>query len=259
MIKRIYLEITNICNLNCPFCAKDHRTAAEMPLSMIERLFIEGKEITNYFYLHVLGEPTLHSQFKEVVELAEKHGIKIQLVTNGTNLERYTKLLLSSPAIRKISISLQGLFLDPNYQEHLISLEKFIESNQNKYLELRLWASKNQEAKNFINKYKDNCGVYFSEVEQFNWPDINNSINNPNHRCVGPKMMLCVLSDGVITPCCLDHNGIINLGNIKNTTFKEVLNSEKYLSILNGFANNKAINELCVHCDYKGGRRSEKN
>lgn len=59
MIKRIYLEITNSCNLNCSFCEaiKSHDF---MPLDKIKKNLDEIKTITDYVYLHILGEPLSH-------------------------------------------------------------------------------------------------------------------------------------------------------------------------------------------------------
>ena len=59
--KKIYIEITNICNLNCSFCSKDNKEKREMTLIEFEHILKQIDNYTDYLYLHVKGEPLLHS------------------------------------------------------------------------------------------------------------------------------------------------------------------------------------------------------
>lgn len=268
MIKRVYVEITNGCNLACAFCEKGKRSVCELSLDLIEKAFIDGKRLTDYFYLHVKGEPLVHSHFSDVIKLAEKHQIKIQLVTNGTKLKDYYKLLLNSPAIRKISVSLQGLFLSDDLSEKLAVLDLMIKENKDKIIELRVWSSEDPLIKQYLNKYANGVSLdkdcklannlYYSQAKTFNWPSLTKPLFQKVANCLGPKLMLCVLSNGVITPCCLDQDGIINLGNIKDISLAEVINKQRYQDIIEGFEDNKAVEDLCQHCDFpKGGRNGK--
>ena len=75
------------------------------------------------------------------------------------------------------------------------------------------------------NRFKLNDKVYLDKDKLFIWPDLNNDINNNYGTCKGGKTQLAILVDGTITPCCLDNNGIINLGNIFDCNIKDVLNT----------------------------------
>lgn len=262
MIKRLYLELTNRCNLNCPFCSGSNRDIVELPLELIEKVFIDSKTITEYIYLHVKGEPLLYSYFNEALLLASTHQRKIQLVTNGTLLKQYLQLLVNSSAIHKISISLQGLFLSDNLNEHLATIDQLIDKRGSKIIELRVWAVQDPHIEEYLSKYKtyiNNSNIYVSRSAYFNWPTLDNSFYRLNRTCVGPKTMLCILSNGVITPCCLDQDGIIALGNIADTNLVAVLDSLAYKQLITGFQNNIAVNQLCRHCSYKGGIIREVN
>ena len=59
-----------------------------------------------------------------------------------------------------------------------------------------------------------------------------------------------ILVNGDIVPCCLDVNGVINLGNIYNTNLEDVINSNRYRNMLNEFKNNKKCELLCQKCNY---------
>ena len=64
--KKIYVEITNICNLNCSFCSKDKRTKKELSLNEFDIILNRIDNYTDYLYLHVKGEPLIHSDLKEI-------------------------------------------------------------------------------------------------------------------------------------------------------------------------------------------------
>ena len=107
-MKRIYLEITNACNLNCPFCSYD-KGHSFLTLEEIDNYLTQIKEFCDYIYLHILGEPLLHPDFNRILDLLDSKEMHLQLVTNGTLLSRYPDLLRHS-CLRKLSISFTGFF-----------------------------------------------------------------------------------------------------------------------------------------------------
>ncbi|MBQ7126749.1 radical SAM protein, partial [bacterium] len=62
-----YLEISNICNLSCSFCSDHHRPFRTMTLQEINQALDQIKEVTDYVYLHLKGEPLLHPDFNEIL------------------------------------------------------------------------------------------------------------------------------------------------------------------------------------------------
>ena len=101
------------------------------------------------------------------------------------------------------------------------------------------------------NSYKIMNNVFVSFSDLFEWPSMHFDIINDVGYCRGGLDMLAILSDGTISACCLDAEGDINLGNIYKDTIKDILNSKKYLSIINNFKNRKVIEELCKRCSYR--------
>ena len=109
MLKRAYIEITNICNLACSFCPGTKRpgrmmTAAEFCL-LAEKL--RGR--VKYLYLHVMGEPLLHPELRGILSVAEELGFKVCITTNGTLLAKQEETLAAAPALHKISVSLHAM------------------------------------------------------------------------------------------------------------------------------------------------------
>ena len=53
------------------------------------------------------------------------------------------------------------------------------------------------------------------------------SNDKTNGFCEGLKSQIAILSNGIVTPCCLDDDGLINLGNILEEELTDILEKEK--------------------------------
>jgi radical SAM protein with 4Fe4S-binding SPASM domain len=69
--------------------------------------------------------------------------------------------------------------------------------------------------------------------------------------CYGLKSHIAILADGTVVPCCLDGNGVINLGNLHNTLLVNILHTKRVADMIDGFSRAKAVEELCLKCSYK--------
>ena len=99
MRSRIYIEITNRCNLSCDFCPGTRRPPRTMTPAEFRALAQKLRGETGYLYLHVLGEPLLHPQLPELLAIAGELGFRVCLVTNGTLLSRQRDALLGADAL----------------------------------------------------------------------------------------------------------------------------------------------------------------
>ena len=99
-MKRIYLEITNACNLNCKFCTQDKGNNF-ININTFKNYIKQIKEVSNYIYLHVLGEPLLHKDIEEMFNILDEHDMNLQLVTNGILLEEHLNIL-NHKCLRKL-------------------------------------------------------------------------------------------------------------------------------------------------------------
>ena len=79
--KKIYIEITNKCNLNCSFCSKTKKEKQEMSIEQFNEILNKIKDYTDIIYLHVKGEPLLHPKVIEFIKEAEKNNLKVNLTT----------------------------------------------------------------------------------------------------------------------------------------------------------------------------------
>ena len=72
MFKKVYVEITNNCNLDCSFCIKNKRDKKFISLDEFKILLNKLDGYTKYLYFHVMGEPLLHPDINKLIELASK-------------------------------------------------------------------------------------------------------------------------------------------------------------------------------------------
>ena len=122
-IRRVYIEITSRCNLNCAFCTAQNRTGTDMDPAFFREIILQVRDITPYVYLHVQGEPLCHPRFDELMDICDECGMQVQLVTNGTLLHRWPGLIHHS-SLRKISFSRNDDSLDIRYSFQGVPFER---------------------------------------------------------------------------------------------------------------------------------------
>ncbi len=249
--KRVYIEITNICNLNCSFCLPHHRENRFMSFDEFDYILKQIKTFTNYVYLHVKGEPLLHPEINQFIKHAHDLGFLINLTTNATLLHKHLEF---TKYLRQINISLHAT--------NSLEIIKTVKQISDCIVCFRIWnIDENQELRIMLEKEFNtqipNCenftlcdNIFLSQKNKFEWPSLTNETICDKKYCYGLINQLAILVDGTVTPCCLDNDGAICLGNIFNTELKEIITSDRALNIINGFKNSKAIEELCKKCTF---------
>lgn len=176
--KKVYIEITNICNKNCSFCSISHRKKEFMTLEKFEHILKEIKPYTNYIYLHVKGEPLLHPEFSSILNLCNQYQIFVNITTNGTLLLNQVEVLSKYPCVRQINISLHSFEnkASNDYIHSVIKATNQLQATTNVIVVYRFWALKNnqltEENKNLLNEI---ISSYILDNEVVN--KINNEMN----------------------------------------------------------------------------------
>ena len=268
---KVYVEISNICNLSCSFCPGTTRKPRRMHTEEFKIVLDKIKPYTDYIYFHLLGEPLCHPDLAEFLRLSDEMGFKVIITTNGTLLNKNEDVLLSSKSHYKTVISLHSFEANDNK----ISFEKYLENcfsyaktaENKKIVVLRLWNnggkdSLNDEILAKLESYfpkpwaEERNGtrigekIYIQYGDKFDWPSLESDNIDEKVFCYGLRDQIGVLADGTVVPCCLDNNGEINLGNIFEKDLEEIINSERAQSIYNGFSNRNACEELCKRCSF---------
>ena len=270
MYNKVYVEITNICNMNCSFCHGHNRKPKQMSEKEFITILDKLTEQTKYIYYHLMGEPLTHPQLFQFIKLAGERGYKSIITTNGTLLhDRQYELLAAD--LHKVNISLHSFEdgKDEDYIKYICNLAEFakLAASRGSIVVFRLWNKgfdngKNEFAikvlkENILGDWAENSrGIKVREKifvefgERFEWPDSNADIKGDKFFCYGLKDQFGILVDGTVVPCCLDSDGVVKLGNIFKEDIKDILNSKRAMDICNGFKCGKATEELCKRCGY---------
>ncbi|MNJ63395.1 hypothetical protein D3C77_592930 [compost metagenome] len=99
--------------------------------------------------------------------------------------------------------------------------------------------------------------VYLNQDHEFDWPDLRAEEDDGHGFCHALRNQAGILVDGTVIPCCLDGEGVINLGNVYETPFSEIVEGERANRLYDGFSRRTAVEELCRKCGYRkrfGGR-----
>lgn len=282
--KKIYIEVTNVCNLSCNFCPQTKRASEFMKIGTFNRILEQIRPHTEYIYFHLKGEPLLHPEIDKFLELSYEKGFKVNITTNGTLINKVKDKLMMKPALRQVNFSLHsfdGNKNNSNKDEYINNIIAFAKeaSNNEILVSLRLW---NLDEDNITNLQKErnryileiiekefnltykieekispgrgiklSDKIYLNQDYEFDWPDLKKEEDEGIGFCYALRSQAGILVDGTVVPCCLDGEGIINLGNINKTNFSEIIESERANNIFNGFSKRIAVEELCRKCGYR--------
>lgn len=273
MLDKIYLEITNVCNLDCTFCHKTVRAKRLMSAEEFDILVGKLAGKAKYLYFHLMGEPTLHPLLPHFIRTARDKGFLPMVTTNGSLLHEKGDALLSALPY-KISISLHApeanaAFSADGYWESCVSFAKEAAA-RGCIVALRIWnlgtEADNSEILEFLRasfpgewgKVRGGSSLRLADKlflewgERFEWPDpaLPECAPDADVFCYALRNQIGVLVDGTVVPCCLDADANLALGNLFDDGLDEILASWRAKAIYDGFTHRRAVEPLCRKCGY---------
>lgn len=114
---KLTLDITDNCDMHCIMCwyhsfhlGNDQNSAPRFfPLERFETLLKELKAMhTRTIALCAEGEPLLHPQIREIVELCQRHSLNTEIMTNAYYLDRENIIFFKKAGVKKITVSLHS-------------------------------------------------------------------------------------------------------------------------------------------------------
>jgi radical SAM protein with 4Fe4S-binding SPASM domain len=283
--KKFYIEITNVCNLSCSFCPKTGRAPQFMAVETFAKILEQITGYTDHIYFHVKGEPLLHPEIGTLLDLSYEKGFKVNITTNGTLIDKAKEKILMKPALRQVNFSLHSF--DGNekledadkYLDRIISFAREAVESTGTFIAMRLWnlsksnqvnaqRNRNRHILEVIEREFDlpykieekilpdrgikiSDRIYLNQDYEFKWPGMHEEEGSSRGFCHGLRNQVAVLVDGTVVPCCLDGEGIINLGNIHETHFTKIVDGERANNMFHGFSRHELVEELCRKCGYR--------
>jgi len=287
--KKFYLEITSVCNLACSFCPPTERMRQFISIEDFSNRLDQIKPHTDFINLHVKGEPLLHPKIDQLLDISHEKGFKVNITTNGTLLHKRKHQLLNKPALRQMNFSLHSF--DGHSGAHANALDKqsyvrsilaFIKEatiDSEMIVSLRLWnltqdnmtnheRQRNREVLEIIEnefelpyKIEERVApgkgikiaerIFINQDYEFQWPSLDEEEDDGKGFCYGLRNQAGILTNGTVIPCCLDGEGVINLGNINQSSFSDIIEGDRAQNLVEGFSRRVAVEELCRKCGYR--------
>ena len=255
--------------MHCSFCHGHSRPPKRMSGEEFSRVLDALSGQTEYLYYHLMGEPLTHPRLYEFIGEATQKGFRSVITTNGTLLPKMGDALIAARP-HKVSISVHSLeskYID--FDRYMTGVTEFAcaAADSGIIVVLRLWnrgfdGGLNHKVVGFLKDNIEGCwtentrGIRIRDKlhlewgERFEWPDTQAELQGEEVFCYGLRDHFGILCNGTVVPCCLDSEGVINLGNVFTQDLSEILSSPRAKAILEGFSNRRAAEELCKRCGY---------
>lgn len=281
--RKVYIEISNSCNLKCDFCPQSSlkRPTHFMEKSLFESVVKQIQPFTRLLCLHVMGEPMYHPELNDFLDICHKYKQDVSIVTNGVLLNDSNQQLLLNPAVVQVNFSLQSF--ENNYKgmdnkSYLARIFKFtkraFEERPDLHINYRLWNAESFEKAlemngRTISRIRDEFDIseekmnsisllgnrliknlFLNLSENFDWPTLDMPHRSYRGKCYALTNQMAVLSDGTVVPCCFDCEGVIKLGNANEDSIVDILNSDRAMKMFTGFKNQELVEPLCQRCTY---------
>ena len=278
--RKIYIEISNICNLNCDFCHGTHRRPETMSAENFERTARQAAPLAEQTHLHVTGEPLLHPEFRRIIEICAACSLPVEITTNGTLIRSANAESLFDPVVRQVNISMHSIaendsarlgdifdFTREAFARHpalyinyrlwnLGTSQESLESGKNEWLHRKIEEefgiiipaaghSAGRKSRKLLNR------LYLHLDTCFEWPEISPARTpRTKGKCHALKSQAAILVDGTVVPCCLDKEGVMALGNCLAEPLESIIGGTRANEMIKGFDKGLLTEELCRNCSY---------
>lgn len=282
-MKRVYVEIGNVCNLQCDFCPPVERAKAAMDEPFFEKVLAEVAPLADEVCLHLMGEPLNHPLLGRFIEICARHGLPVNLTTNAVLLTGPRKQILLSPIVRQVNLSVQSFEANfgaadvgPYLDRVLGWVRQALVERPDLYINLRLWDLAEPTALNDKNRmirariarefgfsfeslqvdvrrkkgHRVTGRLYVSFDTRFVWPSLALPARGDRGFCHGLSTHIGIHADGTVVPCCLDKEAGVPLGNLRDEALRDVLAGPRATVMRQGFKDHRLVEDLCRRCPY---------
>jgi radical SAM protein with 4Fe4S-binding SPASM domain len=267
----IDIELIDACNLACIHCFRNEEiarkmgitinTGARFPLNIFKEIMDEGKAYgLKAINLGFSGECLLRDDICELINIAYESGVlDIRLITNGIlithNLaerllnSRLTFLSMSIDATTsKTYENLKGKDCFKQLEDNLTYLIQKKKESRKDFPLIRgsfYTSPENQdEFGPFLEKYQDN----FDFIDCQDFKDLRNvKKHKKGNSCKMPFQRLAIFANGDVAPCCSFFSKKLIVGNITQSSVKEIWDSKIMKGIRKGLEN-KGPSKVCGEC-----------
>ena len=257
------LEVAYSCNLQCPMCPRQFFPRKDstplIDVNLVKKIVEQGDLKASYFVeLQMNGEPLLHPQLSEIIDIVKSAGVTVGLSTNGTLIQSQWE------ALKKLDYVTFSLDSVNNYEgirkggtksfkQVAASIMDFLLVAEEKNIAVDIqvvrinsdWYNEEKELREYFKKFNvnirsvPNCYLpYFFTYE----------LPVSTELCLNPWLSVSIACNGNVTPCCISPGDDIILGNLNTQTLWEVWNVNNEIKKLRHDHENKLYRPVCAKC-----------
>lgn len=274
--RNMLIELSNICNHSCIFCANSKMTRKKSYIdeNFINKILKEAYVLgTREVGFYLTGEPLVNKKLELYIKTAKEIGYEyVYITTNGSLLDKHRTKSLVESGIDSIKFSINAGTKESyrfihgkddfekviNNLQYLYNYRK--DSNKNFKIFISCILTKyTKSAKdlvfNTLGQYADDivfmncknqCGVMY-EINDILTINDDSSINK-NSVCPLPFNKLHITCEGYLTACCADFQNYLVVSDLNNESLKEAWNGKIFKELRKKHIENKLEGTLCYNC-----------
>jgi radical SAM protein with 4Fe4S-binding SPASM domain len=249
----VIAETSNVCNLRCSMCFQVDEALPVLKTTSVPFMSMDtfkkivdecSKNKIPALKLNWRGEPMLNTNFAEMLRYAKTKGIlEVTSLTNGTLMNEDMCHAIVDAKMDQLVISIDG-FTKEIYEKIRVGADYDVVINnlhtlirirgklKKPFIRLQYTESdiNRHETSSFYQYWKNKVDeITISYCQDFGSPDKNDADSVPTYTfsCKQPFQRLVVMADGTVTVCATDIMGSISIGNINDTSLKDLWNCKK--------------------------------
>ncbi len=251
------IAITNACNLACTFCARTVRVeegtwrkTQHMSLELFKKIIDDAAELGTYsINLNLLNEPLIHPDLPEMIRYAKDNGIiDVHFHTHGGLLTPEKAESLLESGLDRLLISLDTPYKEKYNKIRVFSDFDLVMHNLKQFKKIRddkgflspvirvsciqfpeTTVEEIHDAKTLFLQFADAVGF-----QQYVDPrkEVGKNIEYPSGYksefvCHQPFTRLSIIEDGRVSPCCIDYDQELIIGDVNKQSLKSIWKSKQ--------------------------------
>jgi MoaA/NifB/PqqE/SkfB family radical SAM enzyme len=277
---RIYVESTNVCNLDCIMCPTgmhiDTRPKGYMDWDLYTAIIDEIAPWAEAVVLHSWGEPLLHKRIMDMIRYAKERDVWVETSTNAMLLSEDVANQILDAGLDRIYLSMDGLTKETyekvrvkaNYERVLGNIERFLDLKHARKspieadIQIVRLSETDAEVDAFVARWKESQADLINIKELDTWggqidqviglavdeEQVDTSVNE--HRLPCPNLWYhCHIHwDGVLVSCSRDYDAVTPLGNVKNGGVLRTWHGARMQQMRRWHAEGNFCAHQCVDC-----------
>lgn len=277
--KRLMVEVTNICNQKCIFCAnsKSVRKKGIVEYEMVQKVISDAYKLgARELSFHAMGEPLICKELPQCVKVAKDIGYEyVYIDTNGALAIPDVINPVIDAGIDSIKFSISGATRETYKMIHgrddfdivIDNIKKVSDYKANTGKKVRLITDFVENSNNAceIEVFKKMMNPLVDEVwshevlnQGGNMVEDNMKIGGTTYvsiPCIEIFDRMVIMWNGDVTACCMDFDSNLVYGNAYANSLEEIWHNDCITKLREMHLNDEVKGTLCYNCVYSA--RSE--